>query len=290
MPSTSTDKCNNPAPAPAPQQVVAAYNGWRAVAEKDGRQAAREFSERSFLADQALEVRVCVGGWVSGVADACGVRQRSATYPPALPSAHVLLSASACLRRHDPPAALPRPLAGPPRPLTPHAPSPPSTPHPPSTLAQAIDAGRQQYAELLADLGFVPASYASAAAATGRGRRGGGAAGVSREAANPYGKGGERPLHDVDEHSANARTVKAALCCGSYPQVARLRDGGCWGGGGRRWPAGAGSSSSASRTHMTLTDSLHAHHATPAAAARGAPSRQVHQGARRRGGDRRRPI
>jgi hypothetical protein len=26
-------------------------------------------------------------------------------------------------------------------------------------------------------------------------------------------------LHDVDEHSSDARTVKAALCCGFYPQV-----------------------------------------------------------------------
>ena len=67
--------------------VVAAYNSWRSVAEKEGRQAAHEFCGRNFLADQALE---------------------------------------------------------------------------------AIEAGRQQYAELLADLGFIPASYASAAS-SGRG-------------------------------------------------------------------------------------------------------------------------
>ena len=37
--------------------IVAAYNSWRAVVEKEGRQAAHEFCGRSFLADQALEVR-----------------------------------------------------------------------------------------------------------------------------------------------------------------------------------------------------------------------------------------
>ncbi len=90
---------------------------------------------------------------------------------------------------------------------------------------QAIDAGRKQYAELLADLGFVPASYAaasSAASAGYRGRGGGGggnSATLSTAVRNPYGEGGQRPLHDVDEHSGNARTVKAALCCGFYPQV-----------------------------------------------------------------------
>ncbi len=36
--------------------VVAAYNGWRAVVEKEGRQAAHEFCGRHFLADQALDV------------------------------------------------------------------------------------------------------------------------------------------------------------------------------------------------------------------------------------------
>ena len=52
---------------------------------------------------------------------------------------------------------------------------------------QAIDAGRQQYAELLADLGFIPASYAAhASAAGGRGRRGGG---YSSAVSNPYGEG-----------------------------------------------------------------------------------------------------
>ncbi len=52
---------------------------------------------------------------------------------------------------------------------------------------QAIDAGRQQYAELLADLGFIPASYAAhASAAGGRGRRGGG---YSWAVSNPYGEG-----------------------------------------------------------------------------------------------------
>ncbi|PRW33164.1 P-loop containing nucleoside triphosphate hydrolase isoform A [Chlorella sorokiniana] len=119
--------------------VVAAYNSWRAVLEKDGRQGAHEFCGRSFLSDQALE---------------------------------------------------------------------------------AIDAGRQQYAELLADLGFIPASYAAhASAAGGRGRRGGG---YSSAVSNPYGEGGERPLHEVDEHSSNARTVKATLCCGFYPQLLRV--------------------------------------------------------------------
>ena len=88
---------------------------------------------------------------------------------------------------------------------------------------QAIDAGRRQYAELLADLGFIPASYASAASAAGGrggggGRRGGGG-GMSASVSNPYGEGEEKPLHEVDEQSANARTVKAALCCGFYPQV-----------------------------------------------------------------------
>jgi len=86
-----------------------------------------------------------------------------------------------------------------------------------ATPLQAIDAGRQQYAELLADLGFIPASYAAAASAA-RGRRGTGAK-MSSAVSNPYGAGGEAPLHEVDEHSANARTVKAALCCGFYPQV-----------------------------------------------------------------------
>lgn len=37
----------------------------------------------------------------------------------------------------------------------------------------------------------------------------------------PCNAGGERPLHEVDEHSSNARTVKAALCCGLYPQVGK---------------------------------------------------------------------
>ena len=37
--------------------VVAAYNSWRAVVEKEGRAAAHEFCARGFLADQALEVR-----------------------------------------------------------------------------------------------------------------------------------------------------------------------------------------------------------------------------------------
>ena len=105
----------------------------------------------------------------------------------------------------------------------------PAPPLPPAL--QAIDAGRKQYAELLADLGFIPASYASAASASrgggggggygggggGGGRRGGG--GMSASVSNPYGEGEEKPLHEVDEHSANARTVKAALCCGFYPQV-----------------------------------------------------------------------
>lgn len=94
----------------------------------------------------------------------------------------------------------------------------------PFLVVQAIDAGRRQYAELLADLGFIPASYASAASAAGGrgggggGRRGGGG-GMSASVSNPYGEGEEKPLHEVDEHSANARTVKAALCCGFYPQV-----------------------------------------------------------------------
>ena len=59
-----------------------------------------------------------------------------------------------------------------------------------ASCMQAIDAGRQQYAELLADLGFVPSAYASAASAAGRGRRGGSAR-LTTAATNPYGgKGG----------------------------------------------------------------------------------------------------
>ena len=37
--------------------VVSAYNAWRGVVEKEGRQAAHEFCGRHFLADQALDVR-----------------------------------------------------------------------------------------------------------------------------------------------------------------------------------------------------------------------------------------
>jgi ATP-dependent RNA helicase DHX57 len=40
--------------------VVAAYNSWRAVVEKEGRAAAHEFCARGFLADQALEVGGCL--------------------------------------------------------------------------------------------------------------------------------------------------------------------------------------------------------------------------------------
>lgn len=65
-------------------------------------------------------------------------------------------------------------------------------------MAQGIDAGRRQYADILADLGFILPGYC-------RGRGGGGAGGA--------------PVHDVDQYSSNARVVKSALTAGFYPQV-----------------------------------------------------------------------
>jgi ATP-dependent RNA helicase DHX57 len=70
---------------------------------------------------------------------------------------------------------------------------------------QGIDAGRRQYADILADLGFVPPGYAVQA-----GRGGAGASRAQQQ---------QRYSHDVDQYSGNARVVKAALCAGFYPQA-----------------------------------------------------------------------
>ena len=190
----------------------------------------------------------------------------------------------------------------------------------PCSVLQAIDAGRRQYAELLADLGFIPASYASAASAAGGrggggggggGRRGGG--GMSASVSNPYGEGEEKPLHEVDEHSANARTVKAALCCGFYPQVPMgclLRARGC-GKGGRvmivvvvmgcvcaRWPPSnlfwghplIHRPTPCPQPLRSPPPLLSLRPAVPAAAASGAPRGKVCKGAGGRPGDGRRPL
>ena len=62
---------------------------------------------------------------------------------------------------------------------------------------EAVDAARKQYAEILADLGFVPPGYANCASMS----RGGGSASA-------------REGWEVDAYSAHARTVKAAICSG----------------------------------------------------------------------------
>jgi hypothetical protein len=85
----------------------------------------------------------------------------------------------------------------------------PPNPTPTATPRQGIDAGRKQYAEILADLKFVSNDYATTAAVL-RGQGGGG---------RGQRRGEGVPSREVDEHSGNARVVKAALAAGFYPQV-----------------------------------------------------------------------
>lgn len=66
---------------------------------------------------------------------------------------------------------------------------------------QGIDAGRRQYAEILADLGFAPPGYGALRA---------------RERSAEL---DSLVAHEVDEYSGNARVVKSALVAGFYPQV-----------------------------------------------------------------------
>ena len=100
----------------------------------------------------------------------------------------------------------------PPHPQYPQRPQrlhpPPTPPHPPHPTVsahpslQSIDAGRRQYADILADLGFLPGTYPASLADV---RREGGL--------------GQLAPHELDQFSDQARIVKAALCAGFYPQA-----------------------------------------------------------------------
>jgi ATP-dependent RNA helicase DHX57 len=81
---------------------------------------------------------------------------------------------------------------------------------------EAVHAGRRQYAEILADLGFVPQDYPGAAAAAGYnpGSAGGAAGSAAAEAFTRPG--------GVDQFAGHARVVKAVLCAGLYPQLLRV--------------------------------------------------------------------
>ena len=85
---------------------------------------------------------------------------------------------------------------------------------------EATAATRADFAAQLADLGFLPPSYARACAE--------GARALPPDAAA------------FDDASGNARVVKAALCAGFYPSILRVEHPG---GGVRRdarWRAGEG--------------------------------------------------
>lgn len=84
-----------------------------------------------------------------------------------------------------------------------------------------IHSGRRQYAEILADLGFVPSDYPAAACAP-QYSPGTASPGVDGSGGAPSG-GAERftGRGGVDEFAGHARIVKAVLAAGLYPQLLR---------------------------------------------------------------------
>lgn len=82
---------------------------------------------------------------------------------------------------------------------------------------EAIHLGRRQYADILADLGFVPSWYPDGITLT---KRSGTGSGTGSGRGSRGGPEGNTPLPDQMSH--NARIIKAVLAAGLYPQLLRV--------------------------------------------------------------------